>query len=242
MESNPLLNEKMFLKNASMHLNNHMTLDGTINKSFLLLILLFISAAFSWVYVPNFPEYVTFIIISSMVVGFILALVTIFKKEVAMYTAPAYAIVEGVLLGAISFFFEQIYPGIVIQAVLLTFGVLFLMLFLYKYEIIKVTQKFRAGVTSAIGAIFLVYVSGFFLRLFGIRFLDVLFGSGMIGMGFGIFVVAIASLTLVLDFDMIVKGAKAKLPVHMEWYCGFSLMVTLIWLYLEILRLLSRRR
>jgi uncharacterized YccA/Bax inhibitor family protein len=175
------------------------------------------------------------------ILGFILALVTTFKLEWAMVTAPAYALCEGLFLGGISAIFEQRYPGIVMQAVALTFGTLFCMLVIYKSGLVKVTDKFIIGVTSATGAIFLVYLVSWMLSLFhaGVRFI---YGNGIVGIGFSLIVVGIAALNLVLDFNVIERSSEEGAPKYMEWYGAFALMVTLVWLYIEILRLLVKMR
>jgi len=166
-------------------------------------------------------------------------MVTIFKKEWAGITAPIYALVEGVFLGIISALFEQKYPGIVTQAVMLTFGTLFCLLLAYKSKLIKVTQNFRLGVIAATGAVALFYFLSLILGFFGIH-IPFIHQSGPLGIGFSLVVVVIASLNLVLDFDFIEQGAQMGAPRYMEWYGAFGLLVTLIWLYLEILRLLAK--
>ena len=156
-------------------------------------------------------------------------------------TAPIYAVIEGMILGSISAIFEKNYPGIVIQAVGLTFGVLFCLLMVYKSRLIKVTDNFRLGVVAATGGIALFYFISLALGFFGMR-IPFIHESGPLGIGFSLFVVVIASLNLVLDFDFIEKGAEAGAPKFMEWYGAFGLLVTLVWLYIEILRLLSKLR
>ena len=173
--------------------------------------------------------------------GFVLALVTIFKKQWAGVTAPLYALAEGALLGGISAMFELRYKGIAIQAVMLTFGTLVAMLLAYRSGLIKVNDKFRLGVVAATGGIALFYLVQFVLGFFGITFHTINSGSP-IGIGFSLLVVGIAALNLVLDFDLIENGASYNAPKYMEWYSAFALMVTLVWLYLEILRLLSKFR
>lgn len=252
--SNPALNPSIFAGARADTGSGAMTIQGTVNKCFILFFLLLLSA--SWVWgklmqpVPVFGDeaaagqsaaMVMPFIIGGAIAGLILAMVTIFKLPWAKFTAPAYALCEGLVLGGISALFEKSYPGIVIQAVALTFGTLFCMLALYKSRIIKVTDKFRMGVASATGAIFLVYFVGWILSFFG-RGIPMIHGSGMIGIGFSLLVVGIAALNLVLDFDIIEKGAQQGAPRYMEWYGAFVLMVTLIWLYMEILRLLAKLR
>ena len=214
-----------------------MSVQGTVNKTIILLALSFFSASWVWEHIQQSLPFV----IPACIAGFILALVTIFKKEWAGMTAPVYAAVEGVVLGGISVIFERNFPGIVIQAVALTFGVLFCMLIAYKTKIIQVTAKFRMGIFAATGAIALVYFISMIMGFFGAR-IPFIHESGPTGIIFSIFVVSIAALNLVLDFDFIEKGAEYGLPKYMEWYGAFGIMVTLIWLYMEILRLLSKTR
>ncbi len=168
-------------------------------------------------------------------------MVTIFKKEWSPVTSPIYALLEGLALGGISAAIDLRYPGIAIQAVGLTFGTLFVLLLAYRSGLIQVTQKFRLGIIAATGGIMLFYLLEMVLGFFGIRFMAIN-GSGPIGIAFSLFVVAIAALNLVLDFDFIEKGVQFGAPKYMEWYGAFGIIVTLVWLYLEILRLLSKLR
>jgi uncharacterized YccA/Bax inhibitor family protein len=171
--------------------------------------------------------------------GFLIALLTIFVPKTAPFTAPIYAALEGLVLGAVSAVFERRYPGIAIKAVGLSVGVLAMMLFVYGTGIIRVTEKFKIGIVAATGAICLVYVVDMVASFFGTR-LPFIHESGLIGIGFSLFVVVIAALNLVLDFDFIERGINMQAPKYMEWYGGFSLLVTLVWMYLEILRLLAK--
>jgi uncharacterized YccA/Bax inhibitor family protein len=225
---------------------SRMTLNGTINKTGILLVLAIASAGFTWFQFlqSGNPADVMPYMLGGMLGGLVFALVTIFKKEWAPVTAPAYALLEGLVLGGLSAVFELRYPGIAIQAVGLTFGTLFAMLFLYRTGVIKVTEKFRLGVFAATGGIALFYLLEMVLRLFGINFAgpNGVNGSGMIGIGFSLIVVGVAALNLVLDFDFIEKGVQYGAPKYMEWYGAFGIMVTLVWLYLEMLRLLSKMR
>ena len=173
--------------------------------------------------------------------GMIFALITIFKKNWAMYTAPIYAILEGLFLGGISAIFESQYPGIVIQATGLTFGTLASLLVLYKTGIIKPTENFRLMVVSATMGIALLYVVSFIMSMFGTG-IGFIHDNGIFGIGFSLFVVGIAALNLVLDFDFIEEGSEKNAPKYMEWFGAFALMVTMIWLYLEMLRLLAKLR
>ena len=176
-----------------------------------------------------------------MIGGLIVAVVTIFKKTWAPITAPIYALLEGLVLGSVSAMFEVRFPGIAIQSVGLTFGTLIALLLVYRSGLIKVTDNFRLGVVAATGGIALFYVATMILGFFGVRFPSI-YGAGPLGIGISVFVVIIAALNLVLDFDFIESGARQGAPKYMEWYAAFGLMVTLIWLYLEILRLMSKLR
>ena len=239
--SNPALNANAFT-GLSVSTTNAMTVDGTVNKTALLLGALLLPALFVWY---QFSQGATRIIMpcvwGGIIGGLVLALVTIAKKEWAPMTAPLYALFEGLFIGAISSVLQVRFPGIVIQAVVLTFGTLAVMLVCYRMGIIRATEKFRAGVVAATGAICLVYVISLVLRLFGLS-VPFIHSSGLIGIGFSLFVVTIAALNLVLDFDFIERGAAAGAPKYMEWYGAFGLLVTLVWLYIEILRLLSKLR
>ena len=233
---NPALRGEVFTAVRSHDERNVMTIQGTVNKTFILLGLTVFTAMWSW----GNLQAVT-LLIPAAIGGFIVALVTIFKKAWAPITSPIYALLEGVLLGGISSLFEKTYPGIVIQAVTLTFGTLFCLLVAYKSRLIKVTENFKLGVVAATGGIMIVYVINMIMGFFGAR-IPFVHGSGMLGIGFSLFVVVIASFNLVLDFDFIEKGAEYGAPKYMEWYGAFGLVVTLIWLYLEILRLLAKMR
>ena len=177
----------------------------------------------------------------SILIGFVIALFTIFRPKNSPYTAPAYAAIEGVALGGITMIFEAQYPGIGIQAIGLTFGILASLLFCYKSGIIKPTENFRLMIFAGTMGIFILYLVSFIMSFFG-NSIGFIHSNGLFGIGFSLFVVAIASLNLVLDFDFIEEGAEKGMPKYLEWYGAFSLMVTLIWLYLEILRLLAKIR
>lgn len=217
-----------------------MTIQGTINKTGLLLLLAFLTAAWVWrmFSASANPAAAGPYILVGAIGGLIVALVTIFKQSWAPITAPAYALLEGLVLGGASAMFEALYHGIVLQAVALTFGVLLCMLAAYKSGLIRATEKFKAGVVAATGGVMLVYIASFVLGFFGIQ-IPGIFGNGIIGIGFSLVVVVIAALNLILDFDAIQQGAQADAPKYMEWYGGFALLITLVWLYLEILRLLA---
>ena len=210
-----------------------MTLDGTVNKTGILLALCVGGAYFGW----NSPG----LVMPSILIGFVIALFTIFRPKNSPYTAPAYAAIEGVALGGITMIFEAQYPGIGIQAIGLTFGILASLLFCYKSGIIKPTENFRLMIFAGTMGIFILYLVSFIMSFFG-NSIGFIHSNGLFGIGFSLFVVAIASLNLVLDFDFIEEGAEKGMPKYLEWYGAFSLMVTLIWLYLEILRLLAKIR
>ena len=250
--SNPALGAKTFdglprtqYGGGFTDLSSRMTLNGTVNKTGILLVCAIATAGFTWMQFMQSHEMTDVYpwMIGGMVGGFICALVTIFKKEWSPVTAPLYALLEGLVLGGLSAVFELRYPGIAIEAVGLTFGTLFVMLFIYRTGIIKVTDKFRLGIVAATGGIALFYFVEILLNLFGINFFNSptgVNGSGIIGIGFSLVVVGIAALNLVLDFDFIEKGVQFGAPKYMEWYGAFGIMVTLVWLYLEMLRLLSK--
>jgi uncharacterized YccA/Bax inhibitor family protein len=236
--SNPALNEKAF--KGQVAIGEAMTLQGTVNKTGLLLLCVVATSAWTWGMAHSeMPEAAMPWMIGGMIGGFVVALVTIFKKQWSPLTAPLYALLEGLVLGGISAIFEKSYPGIAVQAVGLTFGTLFVMLLAYKSGVIRATQGFKLGVIAATGGIAVFYLVEMLLGFFHVH-VPAINGSGFIGIGFSLFVVIIAALNLVLDFDMIETGVQNGAPKYMEWYGGFGLMVTLIWLYLEILRLLGK--
>jgi len=249
--SNPALSDKTFRglsggsygQSGLIDAANRMTLSGTVNKTGVLLICALATAAWTWhLFLQSMDMAdVAPLMLLGVFGGFILALVTIFKKEWSPITAPLYALAEGLFLGGISAFMEIRYPGIGIQAVSLTFGTLFVLLIAYQSGVIKVTQKFRLGVVAATGGICVFYLIQMLLGFIGIRFTSIN-GGGAIGIGFSLIVVAVAALNLVLDFDFIEQGVQSGAPKYMEWYGAFGIMVTLVWLYIEILRLLSKMR
>jgi uncharacterized YccA/Bax inhibitor family protein len=242
--ANPALNSATFTGlDYTPDSTNVMTIQGTVNKTAWLLFCLLLTSSWTWnkFFETGNPSAVGIWILTGALGGLVVALVTIFKKNWAPVTAPAYAALEGLFLGGISSLFELKFPGIVIQAVGLTFGTLFCLLMAYKSGLIKATENFKLGVVAATGGIALVYFISMILGIFGVN-MHILYGSGMIGIGFSLVVVVIAALNLVLDFDFIEHGAQSGAPKYMEWYGAFGLMVTLIWLYIEILRLLSKLR
>ena len=242
--SNPALNAETFKSLAyGADRENVMTIQGTVNKTGILLALTLIAAAWIWnkFFAGGTPAAVAPWTLIGVFGGFIVALITVFKKTWSPVTAPVYAVFEGLFLGGISATFEAQFPGIVIQSVGLTFGTLFCLLMAYRSGLIKATENFKLGVVSATGAIALFYLVTMILGFFGIR-MPFIHESGLIGIGLSVFIVIIAALNLVLDFDFIEHGSETGVPKYMEWYAAFGLMVTLIWLYLEILRLLSKLR
>ncbi len=242
--ANPALNKKTFQSyTAGSAASNPMTVQGTVNITALLLCCLLVSAGWTWnmFYTSGNPAAVMPWMIGGAIGGLIVAVITVFKKEWAPITAPIYALLEGLLLGGLSSTLEARYPGIVIQAVGLTFGTLFGLLIAYKTGVIKATENFKLGVVAATGGIALIYFISIILGFFGIG-VPFIHESGLLGIGFSLFVVVIAALNLVLDFDFIEQGAEHGAPKYMEWYAAFGLMVTLVWLYIEILRLLAKLR
>jgi uncharacterized YccA/Bax inhibitor family protein len=244
---NPALKESTFLDLGTGSVvtrdGGTMTLNGTVNRTGILLLLAMLTAAFTWhqvlgpdgMPVPSTGMYA----LGGAIGGLVFALITIFKKEWAPVTAPLYALLEGFFLGAISATYEARFNGIVFQAVLLTFGTLFALLFAYRSGLIKATENFKLGVVAATGGIALVYLATMILGFFNVS-VPYIHDSGLIGIGFSLFVVVVAALNLVLDFDFIESGVEHGAPKYMEWYGAFGLMVTLVWLYVEFLRLLSK--
>lgn len=241
--ANPAMNEAVYRRAGSADLPAQvMTIQGSVLKTAILLAILLATATFTWAQAVTGIDSVTYgLLIAGSLGGFIVALVTIFNPRVSPYTAPLYAALEGLVMGALSAVFQALYAGIVFQAVCLSIGVLAIMLFLYGTGIIRATEKFRIGLLAATGAICLVYLVSFVVSLFGSH-VPYIHESGPIGIGFSLVVVVIAALNLILDFDFIEQGVKQQAPKYMEWYGGFSLLVTLIWMYLEILRLLAKLR
>ncbi|HKN21884.1 MAG TPA: Bax inhibitor-1/YccA family protein [Terracidiphilus sp.] len=249
--SNPALGQNTFSSFAQSQYGGslvdasaRMTLSGTVNKTGILLLCAIATAAWTW---NQFMQTHDLTVAGPAVMlgalgGFVVAMVTVFKKEWSPVTSPIYALLEGLALGGLSAMFELRYPGIAMEAVALTFGTLFVMLLAYKSGLIKVTQKFRMGVVAATGGIMVFYLLTWLLSFFHITVFASLFGNGLIGIGFSLLVVTIASLNLVLDFDFVEQGVAYGAPKYMEWYAAFGIMVTLVWLYLEMLRLLSKVR
>lgn len=219
-----------------------MTLEGTVNKTFVLLICLLITATpVWWLFFQDSQSIATIATFGGAIVGLIFAIATIVKPQWAPITAPLYALAQGGFLGGVSAMFEMQFQGIVIQAVGLTFAILFALLAAYKSGLIKATENFKLGVAAATGGIFLFYMVSLVVGMFGIQ-VPLIHSTGIFGIGFSLFVVVIASLNLVLDFDFIEHGVEQNAPKHLEWFGAFGLIVTLVWLYIEILHLLSKLR
>lgn len=233
--SNPSLWDKVFTDAIGTG-HGEMTLQGTINKSFLLIALVIAGAAMTWNYAAVLMPFYYPLLIGT----FIFALIIIFKKTWAPFLAPLYALAEWVFIGLISFYFESAFPGIVMQAAGITFAIFGALLLTYKTGLIKATENFKLGVAAATGGILLVYIVSLVGTLTGWFSVPYIHESGPIGIGVSVFIVLIASLNLVLDFDFIENGVEAKAPKYMEWYASFGLLITLVWLYIEILRLLSK--
>jgi len=239
--TNPVLKERAFA--GAIPTGETMTIQGTVNKTGLLLLFVVATAAWTWGLAHSeTPNAAVPWMLGGLVGGLVVALVTIFRKEWSPINAPIYALLEGLVLGGISAIFDKSYPGIAIQAISLTFGVMFVMLLAYKMRIVQATRGFKLGVIAATGGIAIVYLISMVMSLFFHTQMSFLYAATPLGIGISLFVVIIASLNLIIDFDMIETGARMGAPKYMEWYGAFGLMVTLIWLYMEILRLLSKVR
>jgi len=234
---NPALNTKTF-SGFDMTTGTSMTIMGTVHKTALGLLLLMSTALFTWNMPAGDPRAIGLMMLG-IFGGLIVAIITVFKHHLAKYTVPVYALLEGLALGGISKFFDVMYPGIVNQAVMLTFGTLGALLLAYRSGLIKATENFKLGVMAATGGIFFVYLISWILSWFSVS-VPLIHSNSNMGILFSIGVVVIAALNLVLDFDFIEEGSEKGAPKYMEWYGAFGLLVTLIWLYLEILRLLAK--
>lgn len=236
---NPTLKENTFQKAGHFSGNEAMTIEGTVNKSIITLVVLLGGAFAAWSMYYNGQANVLGLGIGGAIVGFILALIISFKPTAAPFLVPIYAACEGLFLGALSAHYESLYQGITMQASLLTMCVFIALLAAYRFRIIQATKNFRLGVFAATAGIALVYLLSFVLGFFGIQ-IPYLHDNSLIGIGISLVIVVVAALNLVLDFDFIETGAEQGAPKYMEWYGAFGLMVTLVWLYLEMLRLLSK--
>ena len=239
---NPTLSEKQFEKSQTLAMEDRMTVRGTLNKFGFLFLMVMATAFYTWN--AHFGgQDVSGMILTGAIGGLVLALVIVFKQSWAPYLAPAYALLEGLFVGGISAHYSAAFaekaPDIIIQAVGLTFGTVIAMYALYRFQVIRATERFKSVIITATMGIAIFYLIAFVLGFFGIRIAFLHEGS-MIGIIFSLVVVGIAALNLILDFDMVEKGAEMGMPKHMEWYGAFGLLVTIVWLYLEILRLLSK--
>jgi len=241
--SNPIFNGKSWESSAHAS-GNTMTVNGSITKTFLLLLVVIATGAWGW----NQVSLGTAAVVNPQTLAMIgalgsfgVALFLMFKPTMAPILAPIYAVLQGAFLGAISAIFELQYPGIVISAVMATAGAFLGILLLYRLGVLRATPLFKKVIIISTAGIMLVYLLSFLLGFFGIE-MSYLHSGGMIGIGVSLFIVVIASLNLVLDFDFIEKGSAAKMPLYMEWYASFGLLVTILWLYIEMLRLLAKMR
>ncbi len=235
--SNPLLKRDSAFR-AAWEQTDNMTLQGVINKAGILLLLCFAAGAFSWMN----PDLAGPFVLVGFLGGFVACLVGTFKPTTTPFTAPIYAVLEGLALGAISQMLQQKYPGIVVNAILLTFAVLGIMLALYTSRVIRVTSGFAKGVFAATGAVAVVYLVGIALHLFGVSGVPFIHDTGWLGIGVSLVIICIAAANLLVDFAVIESGVQRGSAKYMEWYCGMALLVTLVWLYLELLRLLGKMR
>jgi uncharacterized YccA/Bax inhibitor family protein len=242
--ANPTLSDQTFGKYARARaVEETMTIQGTVNRTGILLALAVISASWTWGMVADGNPLVGLLMPAGVIAGLIFAIVTVFKPTWAHITGPIYALAQGLFLGGISGLLEAQYSGIAFQAVFCTFGTLLAMLLVYKSGLIPVTQNFRLGLAAATGGIFFLYLGMWIFSLFGVNAgISFLWSNAPLSIGFSVVVVIIASLNLVLDFDFIERGAERGAPKYLEWYGAFALMVTLVWLYIEILRLLAKLR
>ncbi len=239
--SNPTLNPRTFEAHQAID-GRVMTLQGTVNKTGVLLLCVIVGAAWTWGLARSeAPDAAIPWMIGGLIGGLIMALVTTFKMEWSPITAPIYAVLEGLALGGISSTLDRIYHGIAIQAVALTFGVMAVMLMAYTSGLIRATRKFTIGVIAATGAIFLVYMADMVMSFFGSH-VPLINSNGPLGIAVSVVIVIVAALNLILDFNLIETGVQAGAAKYMEWYGAFALMVTLVWLYLEIIRLLAKTR
>lgn len=240
--ANPILSSDVLNRDYNYSSADYMTLGGTVNKCITLSLIVILFAMINvYVYTEVNTVLAFNITIASSIVGFIIALIITFKKHLARVLAIVYAALEGIALGGLSIMFESLYSGIIFQAVVLTMAVLFTMLILYKFRVIRVTEKFRSVIFVATLSIALVYFVSFILRLFSVR-TPFLYDASPIGIGVSVVIVIVAALNLLLDFDFIERGSESNMPKYFEWYAAFGLLVTLVWLYIEILKLLSKVR
>ena len=239
---NPVLQESTFTDISQRGYVQPMTLTGVVNRSVLMLLLVAAAAASVWSYSASHPAVIYPAVMTGALGGFVVAIATSFKRNWAPVTAPVYAVLEGLVIGGISMVMEQRFPGLVLQAVLLTFGVMFALLAAYQSRIIRPSETFKSVIVGATFGIVVVYLVSMVVQLFFHTAIPLIFDSGPVGITFSLVVVGIAALNLVLDFDFIENGIAYGAPKWMEWYAAFGLTVTLVWLYIEILRLLAKTR
>lgn len=241
--SNPALNQSTFenFGDYAVERSTTMTMEGTATKTAMLVVLLSASAGFVWnsLRVAGGPAVVMPYVFGGLIVALIAGLAMSFRPQWSAMLAPIYAVSEGAVMGAISAAYEAQFHGIVFQAICLTLGTLFSLLTAYRTGIIKATQNFKLGVFAATGSIAILYLVSMLMNMFGYR-MPFLHSNGLVGIGINAVIVVVAALNLVLDFDFIEEGAKRGAPKYMEWYAGYGLLVTLVWLYVEFLRLLSK--
>jgi uncharacterized YccA/Bax inhibitor family protein len=238
---NPVLQDSTFT-DVQRGYSNPMTLTGVVNRSVALLLLVAATATAVWSYSATHPAIISSTVMIGALGGFVVGMATSFKRNWAPVTAPIYAVLQGLFIGGLSLVMEQRFPGLVLQAVLLTFGVMFALLAAYQSRIIRPSETFKAVIVSATFGIVIVYLVSMALQLFFHTAIPMIFDSGPVGITFSLIVVGIAALNLVLDFDFIERGVASGAPKWMEWYAAFGLTVTLVWLYIEILRLLAKMR
>ncbi|HEX6535631.1 MAG TPA: Bax inhibitor-1/YccA family protein [Gemmatimonadaceae bacterium] len=239
--SNPALRESVLRNALAGSAAERMTISGAVLKAMALIALTVFSAGWVWSAVPRNPAIAGTAVLVGLIGGFVTALITIFRPRTAPFTAPLYAVLEGLALGAISAMYEAAYHGLPLQAVGITCMVALAMLVAYQTGLIRATPVFRRVVISATIGIALFYVLSLVLQLFGVQ-MPILYNASPLGIGLSVVFAGVAALNLVLDFDIIERGAQMGAPKYMEWYGGFALLLTLVWLYLEILRLLARMR
>ena len=232
---NPVLTSNAF--NIATDQSDVMTINGTVNKTFLLLFIVIASGYFAW----NNLVTSMYLAFPAAMMGLVIAFLIIFNKKWISYLAPIYAVSQGIFLGMISYYFNSLYDGIAITAISYTLCILFGLLSIYRLGIIKPTENFKLGVGAATSGVFLIYMVNFVMSFFGtgIPLMDIT-NASIYSIGFSVFVIIIAAANLVIDFDFIEEGAEKGAPKYMEWYGAFGLMVTLIWLYFEILKLLAK--
>ena len=238
---NPALNKNTFSNVHASSTDEIMTLDGVVSKSLTLLVFCVGSGYIGWRMAEQLPPYFGILVFGSIFGALLVALITAFKKTFSPFTAPLYALLEGFVLGAISQFYESESSGIVLQALLLTAGIFVSMQLLYRFRLIRATENLKLGVLAATSGIALYYFANLILNFFGNE-LPLINSNSIYGIGFTLIVIVIATLNLVVDFDFIEQGVEKKAPKYMEWYASFGLFVTIVWLYLEILRLLAKAR